>query len=81
MPKGGIELDSGEALAKNVGAWTVFVLYAIHTIMAAISFHHSRRRRGLREVDGHEQQFTDVPKKASFVRVEERTYSGWDQHR
>ena len=81
LANGGTDLYGGEAIAKNIAVWVAFVLYVMHTIIAGISFHYERRKRESPELEGDVQQFTEFPKNTSFVRLEERTYSGWDQHR
>lgn len=80
LKNGGTDRYGGEAVAKNVAVWVAFVLYVIHTIMAAISFHYARRRKASPEQEEDSEQFANLPKNAAFERAEERTYPGWDQH-
>jgi hypothetical protein len=79
LKNGGTDRYGGEAVAKNAAVWAAFVLYVIHTIMVAISFHYARRKASPEpEEDG--QQFEGFPKNASFARIEDCS-SGRDQNR
>jgi hypothetical protein len=68
LKNGGTDRYGGEAIAKNIGVWVAFVLYILHTIMVAISFHYARRRKASPEPEDGEE-FAKFPEGASFVRV------------
>lgn len=73
LKNGATDRYGGEAVAKNIGAWVVFVLYVIHTIMVGISFHYARRK-ACPEPEEDGEQFANFPKGVSFMREQERAY-------
>ena len=78
LKNGGTDRYGGEAIAKNIIVWVAFVLYFVNTIMVAISFHYARKSKAGQDAEDGEQ-FSNFPDRKPSMRVEGRTYPGWDQ--
>ena len=78
LKNGGTDRYGGEAIAKNIIVWVAFVLYFVNTIMVAISFHYARKSKAGQDAEDGEQFSNFLDRKPS-MRVEGRTYPGWDQ--